>query len=79
MDTLAVMEELTSAERDLALMALWNFKLGSGGMAAAHAPADALPALTGGMEMVDEIARKLGGDPDKPVYGVSGTELFPGG
>ena len=78
MTTLASMEELTSAERDLALMALWNFKLGSGGMAAAHAPVDALSALAGGLGAVDEIARKLGGDPHKPVYGVRGTERFPG-
>jgi hypothetical protein len=63
-------DDLTSRERQIVLMALWNHKLAT---AQLHASTDSLGPgeFSKGMALVaeiDRVADRLGGDPYAPAY-----------
>ena len=65
-------DDLTSRERQIVLMALWNHKLAT---AQLHASTDPVSPgeISKGMALVteiDRVASRLGGDPYAPAYGL---------
>jgi len=64
------MDELTPEERRVVLIALWNYKLSVCQGNAQHTEPDALNAVLAHAKAVDDVATKLGGRDDMPLYGV---------
>jgi len=66
------MDDLTHLEREHVLIALWNYKLATDERNANtdETTAEHLMAVTDVKNIVDRAARKLGGRPELPLYGV---------
>lgn len=61
-------------ERTLLLLALWNYKRNTAAMTArADVPPEGVESMRGELDRIDQIARKLGGDPGQPAFGL-GTQ-----
>ncbi|MCA1691972.1 MAG: hypothetical protein LC733_07170 [Actinobacteria bacterium] len=56
-------------ERFVLLMLLWNFKQSADAGHSVDVPAEEAEAARAQMERINEIVKKLGGDPTKPAFG----------
>jgi len=66
------MDDLTHLEREHVLIALWNYKvaIGEANANTNEATTEHLVAVMDVTDIVDSAARKLGGQPELPLYGV---------
>ena len=64
--------DLTDEERNIALQALWNFKLAHGQLSAGSSEQspEALAVVVQYLEVIDRVAANLGGKPNVPFFGV---------
>ncbi len=64
--------DLTDEERNIALQALWNFKLAHGQLTAgaSEQSPEELAVIAQYLEVIDRVAANLGGKPDAPFYGI---------
>lgn len=64
--------DLTDEERNIALQALWNFKLADGQLSAgaSELSPEALAVIAQYLEEIDRVAAKLGGKPTAPFFGI---------
>ena len=64
--------DLTDQDRNIALQALWNFKLSHGQLSAgaSEQSPEELAVIAQYLDVIDRVAAHLGGKPDAPFYGI---------
>ena len=64
--------DLTDEDRNIAIQALWNFKLAHGQLSAgaSEQSPEELAVTAQYLDVIDGVAAKLGGKPNAPFFGI---------